>query len=82
MRLETSGATLLEGPCAFFVELMDSSASVGGDDANGEIVPVSDPRALYQGIFWQVFKNFRPGWTAGCCTVELLGGDNRDGIGI
>lgn len=59
MRLETSGVTLLKESIAFFVELVDPSASAGGDDANGENVQVSDPRKLYQGVFWQVSDRFR-----------------------
>lgn len=54
MFLKTSGMALSEGPMAFFVELVDASTSVGGDGANGEDIQLSDARALYQGVFWQV----------------------------
>lgn len=69
MRLKTSDVTLLEEPIAFVVELVDPSASVSGEDAKGENVQVSDPHALYQGVFWQVIDKFRSCWTAGRCTV-------------
>lgn len=61
---------LSEGPKAFFVELVDASVLVDGEDAKDESLELPDARAngdsLYRGVFWQVNTYFPMGNYTSC----------------
>lgn len=48
---------LSEGPLAFSVELVDASKLADGESGNRDCLQMSDARALYRGVFWQVNNN-------------------------
>ncbi|CAM9356733.1 unnamed protein product [Ectocarpus sp. 12 AP-2014] len=48
---------LSEGPLAFSVELVDASKLADDESGNRDCLQMSDARALYQGVFWQVCED-------------------------
>lgn len=45
---------LSEGSLAFSVELVDASKLADGGSSARDCLQMSDARALYRGVFWQV----------------------------